>query len=76
MTSDGEAIDEPCVQPQAGCIDTRNRIYLVLGTPLGDDETPDVHIVGTVRDKAGNPARLTDQLESEDRISPTLTVGV
>ena len=36
------------------CIDTRNRVYLVLGTPLGDDETPDVHIVGTVRDEAGN----------------------
>ena len=23
------------------CIDTRNRVYLVLGTPLGDDETPE-----------------------------------
>ena len=59
-----------------GCIDTRNRVYLILGTPLGDDETPDVHIVGTVRDKAGNPARLTDQLEAEDRLSPTVTVSV
>ncbi len=59
-----------------GCIDTRNRVYLVLGTPLGDDETPDIHIAGTVRDKAGNAAALTDNLESEDRISPTITVGV
>ena len=67
----GPALDNP-----EGCIDTRNRVYLVLANPLAAADTPEVHIVGTVRDEAGNSASLTDDLEAQDRISPTLTVGI
>ena len=70
----GEAITD--LENPTGCIDTRNRVYLVLADPVGDDDTPEIHIVGTVRDKAGNGASLTDDLEADDRISPTLTVGI
>ncbi len=73
-SSTGEAINDPA--NPTDCIDTRNRVYLVLANPLGDADTPDVHIVGAVRDEAGNGARLTDQLEATDRISPTLTIGI
>ena len=57
-----------------GCIDTRNRVYVVLATPLGDDDEPKVHITGTIRDMAGNAAALTDRLEASDRIAPSLGV--
>ena len=74
--SEGQGREIDADDNPTACIDTRNRVYLVLAEPLGDDETPDVHIVGTIRDKAGNGAALTDDLEAEDRVSPTITVDV
>ena len=57
------------------CIDTRNRVYLVLASPLGDNETPEVEVRGPIRDTAGNTNDVTTD-DAFDRIGPSLTVSV
>ena len=58
------------------CVDTRSRVYLKLGTPLGNDEKPAVNIVGEVEDKAGNRNTVRSLGDAKDRIPPTLTVTI
>ena len=71
----GQAI--PATTDPTACIDTRNRIYLVLTTPLGDDEAPEIQILGgALRDRAGNGNVALAGRDADDRIAPTLTVGV
>ncbi len=70
-----KAFTAPLDHPE-GCIDTRNRLYLVLETPLDNDETPEVQALGgSVRDKAGN-ANETVEMDAADKIAPTLTIDV
>ena len=59
-----------------GIEDTRNLVFLQLGTPLAADAKPDVSLLsGAVQDLAGNDI-ATVTLKSEDWIAPTLTVTV
>ncbi len=58
------------------CIDTRNRVYLMLEDALDDDETPEVSIVGTVEDKAGNDNVDLDEVEAQDKIAPTVELTI
>ena len=59
------------------CIDTRNRVYLSLGSELDDDEEPEVQILGgSLRDKAGNGNVSLAGEDAADNISPTLTISV
>ena len=65
------------VEEAGDCIDTRNRVYLVLATPLEGDETPEVSISsGQFTDMAGNGNEDADEIEAQDYIQPTLTVTV
>jgi hypothetical protein len=60
----------------AMCIDTRNRVYLVLATPLGDNEEPLVQSFGgRVQDVAGN-TNVTVEAKAKDRVAPTLDIDV
>ena len=71
--SDGQAIEDN--RTPRDCIDTRNRVYLVLGTPLGDDETPKMSTLLRNGPGQGRKRRVAHrQAEAEDRIAPTLTV--
>lgn len=59
---------------EADCIDTRNRVYLVLATPIGDDDEPEVQLRGgSIRDRAGNGNKSSEE-DAANRIAPTLTV--
>ncbi len=76
--TDGRAITPTMANKwnASGCIDTRNRVYLVLSAPLDDDEEPEVQLRGgSLRDVAGN-GNLSSETKAEDRISPSLTVTV
>ena len=65
---------DPVTNP-SGCIDTRNRVYVVLTALIADDGTPEVEIIGgTVLDLAGN-GNLSFQGAAADKIPPTLTVA-
>ena len=65
---------DPVTNP-SGCIDTRNRVYVVLTALIADDGTPEVEIIGgTVQDLAGN-GNLSFQGAAADKIPPTLTVA-
>ena len=68
---------DPCDKNIAGvCIDTRNRVYLVLSGPLGNDEQPEVQVLGgAVRDKAGN-GNASLERRADDRTVPSLTISV
>ncbi len=56
------------------CIDTRNRVYLVLATALDDDEKPEVQVSSSqFTDRAGNGNEDVEQ-DAKDYIRPTLTV--
>ena len=60
----------------AGIAETRNLVFLQLGTPLAADAKPDVSLLsGAVQDLAGNDIATVTQT-SEDWIAPTLTVTV
>ena len=65
---------DPVSNP-SGCIDTRNRVYVVLTAPMADDATAEVQILGgAVTDLAGN-GNLSFQGVAVDKIPPTLTVA-
>jgi hypothetical protein len=58
------------------CINTLNRMYLVLGSPLDDDETPEVQISSSqFTDRADNGNESVEE-EAADWILPTLTITV
>ena len=60
----------------AGIAETRNLVFLQLGTPLAADAKPDVSLLsGAVQDLAGNDIATVTR-PSEDWIAPTLTVTV
>ena len=60
----------------SGCIDTRNRVYLVLSSPLEDDAKPEVQLRGgSISDRAGNGNR-SSEAKAANRIPPTLAVAV
>ena len=71
------------IEPNAGnkwdgseCVDTRNRVYLVLSTPLVSDDEPEVQVRGgAIRDRAGNGSRSSEET-ADDRIAPNLAVTV
>ena len=57
-------------------VDTRNLVFLQLGSALAADAEPDVSLLsGAVQDLAGNDID-TDTQKAEDWIAPTLTVTV
>ena len=73
---DGRAIEpiEGNKYNTSDCINTTNRVYLVLSTPIGDNEEPEVQLRGgSVRDRAGNGSR-SSEAKVANRIAPTLTV--
>ncbi len=71
---DGDA--DSCDKDMGGnCINTQSRVYLVLETPLADDATPHVEMIGEIEDRAGNDSEDFDD-NAEDRIAPTLTIDV
>lgn len=67
---------------EGNCVDTRNRVYLILDTPLEGDEEPRVQVFGgSIVDIAGNDNESSDSEDSDaaqvqDRIAPTFTVFV
>ena len=68
-------LDQYPVSNPSGCIDTRNRVYVVLTAPMADDATAEVQIIGgAVLDLAGN-GNLSFQGVAADRIPPTLAVA-
>ena len=65
---------DPVSNP-SGCIDTRNRVYVVLTAPMADDATAEVQVLGgAVLDLAGN-GNLSFEGVAADKIPPTLTVA-
>ena len=59
----------------SGCIDTRNRVYVVLTAPIADDGTPEIEVLGgAVLDRAGN-GNLSFLGAATDKIPPTLAVA-
>ena len=59
-----------------GIAETRNLVFLQLGTPLAADAKPDVSLLsGAVQDLAGNDIATVTR-PSEDWIAPTLSVTV
>ena len=83
LNTEGAESDDTCDshtgsdgEPGNPCIDTRNRLYLVLASPLGDNDEPEITIgSGGVRDLAGNNS-VYHVGDATDRIAPTLTIGV
>jgi len=59
----------------AGSIETRNIIYLTLGTALASNGKPTVSVVGNIADLAGNAASVHDK-KAVDKIPPKLTVTI
>ncbi len=52
-----------------------NNVFLTLSSDLGPDEEPEVELVGSVRDIAGN-RQTSGKVDATDGIAPTLTVSV
>ena len=52
-----------------------NYVFLSLSSELAPDEEPEVELVGSVRDVAGN-RQTSGKVEATDGIAPTLTVSV
>ena len=52
-----------------------NYVFLTLSSELGPDEEPEVELVGSVRDVAGN-RQTSGKDDATDGIAPTLTVSV
>ncbi len=52
-----------------------NYVFLTLSSELGPDEEPEVELVGSVRDIAGN-RQTSGKDDATDGIAPTLTVSV
>ena len=52
-----------------------NYVFLSLSSELAPDEEPEVELVGSVRDEAGN-RQTSGKVEATDGIAPTLTVMV
>ncbi len=80
-TDDEDMIPNPNKCPGADIegdkiVDTRNLVYLQLGSSLTADATPDVSLLsGAVQDLAGNDIGTTTR-KAEDWIAPTLMVTV
>lgn len=81
---DGDGTKDTCksdtgiIEPGSidDCIDTRNRVYLQLGSELADDATPRVQVLGgAVRDPAGNGNNAVEE-DATDKIVPTITAVV
>ncbi len=67
FTVEGASVTEVEVQGE--------NVFLTLSSDLAPDEEPDVELVGSVRDIAGN-RQTSGEVEATDGIAPTLTVEV
>ena len=67
FTVEGASVNDVEVQDE--------NVFLTLSSELGPDEEPDVELVGSVRDIAGN-RQTSGEDTAEDGIAPTLTVMV
>ena len=57
--------------------DPRDRVYILLGSPLAADATPTVALLtGAAQDLAGNTLEKAVEKDASDWIAPTLTVSV
>jgi hypothetical protein len=78
FNTEGRAFPEDVEEPNlSNCIDTTNRVYLQLGTPLANGEEPEVSIrSSSVRDLAGNGNGPVNDKEADNRIAPKLALEV
>ena len=73
---DGDAVGTGDA-PKRCDFEPRARIYLELADELESDETPDIQLLGGVfRDVAGNPNRVQQFTNTDDRIAPGISISI